>query len=617
MKNLKKMSKQLIVLLLVIAMLLMAPISSYAEESDLTTAQENVIEEAANFLEDMGMEDMADNIRLWLDDDKINIDSDMSANGTCDREGNITLKSFYVNPLSSDPLKRFKQLVALGTLLIHEKTHAHQAPEGGALAYEVEPGDWLAGYDVHSECIGPDPLEVDAYYNQILAYLNFAQKVSEEIIDVSIQGAERVAALKLKQDKIDYLIGEANRWAKILKAHNFEKANRFDYEYLTVQFNAIDNNGDLTDEQKIQAKKDLLENLINNLFAEDSFYDRARDIYEIKKGESSTNFQIPLLEIVKGSVYTFELPEENGFMHITGLGNFEMEIEAFGVVVHDFAIPPVADYGYEIISPVYSVSWNATLPVEFILQIMVDASFAENGKIAAFALNRDIHENMWTILDSEYEVIGDISYMTVTESHATMFAIVVPSPSFSDIGPEHWCYGAAERLVGQEIIAPDLILNALLPVSREKFTKYLVKGIGLELLELPIPFTDVPVDSPYFSYISTAYHNGLTRGVDSATFGYGEILSREQSITFLIRAMNWEEEALLMDEDEIDFWVDSFFDVYTEVSSWALPYMAQSIKMEIVKGYPDNTLRGKKLLTQAEVVVLIDRMMFAIKYMGR
>ncbi len=74
--------------------------------------------------------------------------------------------------------------------------------------------------------------------------------------------------------------------------------------------------------------------------------------------------------------------------------------------------------------------------------------------------------------------------------------------------------------------------------------------------------------------------------------------------------------ALAMKLNEVQGHIDSFFDVYTDCSEWAHPYLAQAVKILILKGYPDNTLRGKNLLTHSEVIALIDRIMIHIAYNG-
>lgn len=582
-----------------------------------TTAQENVIKAAADFLEAMDMKDMADNVRKWLTDKKIEIDPDTKYNGSTNRKGEIDIKGSFVAPLPTDELAKFKRIADLAQLLIHEKTHAHQAPEGGALADGVKTGDWAASGDVMKECLGPEATEVDAYYKQIVAYLKWAKKIKAEVIPEGLSTADKAAKQALKDSKVEWLLQQVTKWAKILKNHNFEKANKFDdVDPIADKLKEIDDNTELTEDQKIDQKIALLNGLISKLFDEDSFYDRVRDIYAEKKGDTKTTVSTP---ITPGILVTLEMPTGFGLLTIDGLpeGILLDDSEELEIEVYDFLIPPEPDPGYSIISPVYLVEWNALSPVPFELSLTVENMGRDDLKIAAFAMTKTSVEGIWTMLDTTTIKEGGMSILSATSDAATMYAVVIPSPTYNDLPGDHWAYNSAERLVSKGVIDPEELLLPSMHVTREMFVMYLVKALGLELTDASLPFTDIDPSNPYYEYVSTAFHNDLTLGVDSNRFGMGEIISREQSITFLIRAIGMEDEALDLSENEMQFYLSVFVDLLTGNSSWAYPYLTQAVLTEIVEGYPDSTMRGKNLLTHAEVITLIDRIMIHIAYNGK
>ncbi|MBN1624199.1 MAG: S-layer homology domain-containing protein [Clostridia bacterium] len=584
-----------------------------------TEAQEEVINEAADFLEEMDMEDMAENVRQWLEDDKIKIDPDMSANGSTTRTGLIRLRRNFVAPLPKDELERFKRVADLAQLLLHEKTHAHQAPEGGAMSEGVSEGDWDASFDVMSECIGPDALEVEAYYKQIRAYLLWAEKVDEEAIPEGLSEQEQTAAQTLKEAKKAWLIAQAARWARILKVHNFEKATENeDIEYLADQFAEIDGNSELTEAQKLQQKIDILNNLIDNLFEDGSFYDWAREEYEAKRGEEEATDAIPA-EAGSMDVLTIEFPGGGGHLIIEGLPeNLDVGLaEMLTVSIYDFLVPPEPDPGYAIVSPVYEIVWNSLVPIPFTITFEMEGIGGHSLRIGAFAMNRTDINHDWEFLPTEIITEGEISLVSASSDAGTMFAVMSPVLSFIDMPEDHWAFEATARLDAGNILDGGVILMPAMEVPRELFVMYMVKALGLDLIEDLVPFEDVDPENPYFTYISTAYHNGLTTGVEPDRFGLGEIIPREQSITFLIRAIGMEEEALAMGEDEMWGHIDSFFDIFTDCSEWAYPYLAQAKKVLLAEGYPDGSMKGKALLSHAEVIVLIDRIMTHVAYNGR
>ncbi len=590
-----------------------------ADVSQPTQKQKSVIGEAADFLEDMDMGDMADNVRTWLNDGKIKIDPDLRANGVTNRKGEITIKGKFVTPLPENELQKFKRVVNLAHLLLHEKVHAHQAPEGGSLAEGVETGDWLAGYDVMKECVGPDPLEVEAYYRQIRAKLVWAEKINAQATPEGLEPSEQTIAEIIKHEKFKWLHEEASNWAKVLKNHNFEKAAKFaGVKALADSFKEIDDNIELNEEQKVAQKRELLDSLISKLFDEDDFYDRARKLYNEKKGTEATSFIVPLSDELTEEI-SKQLPNGGGELTINGLPeNVDTGMDSFlEITVHDFEVPPQADPGYEIISPVYEVSWNSRLPVPFELTMTTAVESSYEVHIAAFGLNRTEIERDWTLLETQTVIEEGMTYATAMADAATMYALVTPRQSFVDVPPNHWAYESAQRLMSKGVLDGGALLLPQMQVTREMFVKYLVKSLGLEITAADVPFTDVSTDSPYFPYVSTAYHNGLTAGVSEDEFGMGQIIPREQSITFLIRAVGMEDEALEMEEGEMKGYIDSFFDIYTDCSEWAHPYIAQAVKELFTNGYPDGTMRGRNLLSHAEVIALIDRIMIHVAYNGR
>lgn len=72
----------------------------------------------------------------------------------------------------------------------------------------------------------------------------------------------------------------------------------------------------------------------------------------------------------------------------------------------------------------------------------------------------------------------------------------------------------------------------------------LIRMLGLEEEALacdePIPFTDVTGGRAYVSY---AYHNGITNGTGAATFSPGNPLSAKHYVTFLLRALGYDDAA--------------------------------------------------------------------------
>ncbi|HKL40988.1 MAG TPA: S-layer homology domain-containing protein [Clostridia bacterium] len=614
-----KRTKAIFAIILIILLIVSIGSVVFAASELPSTSEKAVIEKAAKMLEDMGNKSMAENIRTWVKGNKIKINDELAKSkyGNSNRKGIITLNDDLVQSLPSDDLKAFKRIAILASTLLHEKTHAHQAPEGGSLYENIKTGDWSASIDVMKECVGPDALEVEAYYKEIKAYLDWANKINEEKISDDLSKEAKAKAEKLKTDKVTWLKSEAMRWSRTLKKHNYEKSNKIKLGYIYDEMKNIDDNTKLTQGEKIKQMAAKLDARIKKLFESGNFYDKMREIYKNKQGEKKKSKTV---DPKKKQMVTLMLPDEKSRMTIVALEPtvklypIDDEEELLSIEVYDFMIPPDPKIGYTYVSPVYDIRWNAAQAIDYELELWITGENIENAELMALGLERDTGED-WTVLESQIELINQEEGMLIGHNDvASMVAVMVPSPSYSDVPMDHWSYEATERLRHRNILDKDVdTLNPTMDVTREHFIKYLVKALELDLIEEPIPFEDVDVMDPLFPFISTAYYNGLTQGVDETTFGYGDVLTREQSMTFLVRSQNRENEANALSESEINSKLEQFVDEDTEISQWARKYIVLSMNMGITEGYPDQTMRGRKLLNHAEVITLIDRMIQSIE----
>lgn len=617
MKKMDAFARIYIVLFILLTLIVMTALS-FADSTLPSTNQKEVIEKAASFLEDMGDTSMAENIRKWVKADKIKINSDYpkGKNGTTNRKGIIQINDDFTKDLPENDLEKFKRLVNLASLLLHEKTHAHQAPQGNALYDHVKTGDWTASCDVMDECVGPDALEVEAYYKKLRAYIQWAQKIENTKVDSSLSKADQEKAKTLKDAKIAYLKAEILKWAKILKKHNYEKSNKVSLGYIWDDLDKINNNEKLSEEAKLSNMKTKLDTLIDNLSKTDNYYDKMRKIYKKKQGEKKA-----AKTVTKKSEMpvTLTLPDEMSQMIIdqdlTDIPFFDDE-EVLTIEVYDFMIPPEPDPGYVYVSPVYDVRMNALLPVDFTMELMVQGENLQNASVVAFGLEKDSFVR-FTEIDSELILTGDNEGIIIFQSDLpTMYAVVIPEVNGSQLMSSHWSYDATHRLRHREILDDEDLILPETPVNRQRFMKYLVKSLNLELVETPMPFKDVPLESSYYPYIATAYHHNLTQGIDSETFGYDEPLSREQSMTFLVRARNHETKAKERSSGQVNEILKGFKDEATSVAPWARAYISESIDMGLTQGYPDGSIQGDRLLSHGEVIALIDRMIKNMQYQG-
>ena len=166
----------------------------------------------------------------------------------------------------------------------------------------------------------------------------------------------------------------------------------------------------------------------------------------------------------------------------------------------------------------------------------------------------------------------------------------------------HWAEDSIMSLIEQDVIDgydengkryvdPDGAL------TRAEYAQVIVKAYKLVPGEKQYKFTDVKSTNWFYNAVNIVSSNGIM-------IGYGSSFKPDNKVT---RAEMLAVTARLSDfkEDEKYEEVISFKDL--SKNDWYYKYANFCYKNGLIKGYPDNTLRGVYSVTRAESFVLIDR----------
>lgn len=110
---------------------------------------------------------------------------------------------------------------------------------------------------------------------------------------------------------------------------------------------------------------------------------------------------------------------------------------------------------------------------------------------------------------------------------------------FNDMQGYEWAEASVKSLADKGIIN-GVGNGSFAPaekLTREQFVKMLVLAFGFKASGAENPFEDVSANQWYTEYISAAYENGIAFGITESRFGIGEMLTKEQMITFIYRAL--------------------------------------------------------------------------------
>ncbi|NPV70769.1 MAG: hypothetical protein HPY55_09015 [Firmicutes bacterium] len=148
--------------------------------------------------------------------------------------------------------------------------------------------------------------------------------------------------------------------------------------------------------------------------------------------------------------------------------------------------------------------------------------------------------------------------------------------------------------------------------TRGQYSMMLAKAFRLSPdTQGPPAFADVPegysiFDKPAFCYVQAAARAGIIVGYPDGCFVPEVTITREQAFVILVRALGLESYARQLSDDEVWRLLRRFRD-RNSVSGGFVKELAVAVKLKIVEGYPDGTLRPRQNVTRAEAATVVYR----------
>lgn len=188
---------------------------------------------------------------------------------------------------------------------------------------------------------------------------------------------------------------------------------------------------------------------------------------------------------------------------------------------------------------------------------------------------------------------------TFTAHASTRVHAVCEGEYFTDMTPKDWYFDHANAALERSIIsgvAPfEFAANDKL--TRAMALTILARYAGDDGTGASSGFADVEEGSWYESAVNWGVANGVTNGYEDNTFRPYESITREQFITMLVRYAKVDVEGVELTYADLD-----------DISGYALDAMRAAQAICLIEGYEDNTVRPQNLLTRAEGVTVLMRL---------
>ncbi len=243
------------------------------------------------------------------------------------------------------------------------------------------------------------------------------------------------------------------------------------------------------------------------------------------------------------------------------------------------------------LSDVFTLS-GATLSAPQTATIRFDPSVLGGRSAARLSIYR-LTDSGWVFVPSTVNALQGTVAAKVAGPE-TLVA-VANTQKFLDIPKGYWARTYIDRLLGASVVGgyPDGTFRPGAPLTRAAFVKMLVGALGLPLVSGTTPFHDVPRNAWYAAYVAAALQSGIVGGLTPATFGPGNLLTREDMAVLLARALK------LQSGGTPDF-RDSGL-----IGQAAQGSVAAVVAAGYLSGFPNGTFRPDSYASRAEAAKVI------------
>ncbi|WNS41491.1 S-layer homology domain-containing protein [Paenibacillus sp. MMS20-IR301] len=189
------------------------------------------------------------------------------------------------------------------------------------------------------------------------------------------------------------------------------------------------------------------------------------------------------------------------------------------------------------------------------------------------------------------------------------YSVVWHPLSFADV-EKHWAKDAVNDMGSRMVIngVNESTFNPNADITRAEFAAIIVRGLGLKLEDGLASFADVPASAWYAGAVETAAAYGLITGFEDGLFRPDALITREQAMNIIAKAMKLTGLADRTDTVDPASVLAGFKDGGI-VGGWAKESLALAVKAGLITGRGDSMLEAKANVTRAEVAVLIQRLL--------
>lgn len=200
-------------------------------------------------------------------------------------------------------------------------------------------------------------------------------------------------------------------------------------------------------------------------------------------------------------------------------------------------------------------------------------------------------------------------YYAIMNSLTNSFYSVVWHPmTFTDVS-NHWAKDAVNNMGSRMVVngINDTTFDPNTSITRAEFAAIIVRGLGLPMGTGTASFSDVPSRAWYEGAVQTAVSYKLITGFEDGTFRPQDMITREQAMTIVAKAMSLTGLAQRTDTADTTSTFTSFAD-QSRIANWAKDNLALTVRANLINGR-NGKMEPQANMTRAEVAALVERLL--------
>ena len=200
-------------------------------------------------------------------------------------------------------------------------------------------------------------------------------------------------------------------------------------------------------------------------------------------------------------------------------------------------------------------------------------------------------------------------YAKINSLTNSTYTVIFNPITFNDV-KNHWSKNYVND-VGSRLIDDGIGNKNFAPnraITRAEFASMIVKALGIKATDLTEKFSDVKKSDSSYNYINAAYEYGILAGYPNGKFGPQDLITREQAMTMLAKAMEITGMDVSVTDIDVSDQLKKFID-NTNISAYAKKTATVCVKNNIFAGDTKGRLTPKDNFTRAESATVLIKLL--------